>query len=105
VNDITLLDSWVISAEGNITKNIDLFPVKVRRNLNGYPIKAVVRDGHWSFTTIYVYYKDSNGRNLLYIGDWEMDLLRIVLQQMNMTFEHVHTPKGFEIEERPEISN
>jgi len=28
----------------------------------------------------------------------EMDLLLMVLKQMNLTFVHVHTPKGFEIE-------
>ena len=26
VNDITILDSWVISAQGHFTKNTDLFP-------------------------------------------------------------------------------
>jgi hypothetical protein len=29
VNDITLLDSWVISSQGNFTKNADLFPKKL----------------------------------------------------------------------------
>jgi len=29
----------------------------------------------------------------------EMDLLRIILKQMNMTFVHVPTPEGFEIED------
>jgi len=34
VNDITLLDSWVISAQGHFTKNTDLFPGKISNNLN-----------------------------------------------------------------------
>jgi hypothetical protein len=41
VNDITLLDSWVISAQGHFTKNTDLFQRKITKNLNGCPMKAV----------------------------------------------------------------
>jgi hypothetical protein len=33
-----------------------------------------------------------------YIKGLEIDLLMVVLQQMNMTFVHVPTPEGFEIE-------
>jgi hypothetical protein len=105
VNDITLLDSWVISAQGNFNKNTDLFPGKISNNLNGCPLKAVVRDGHWYFTTKYINYKDSNGNDLKYIDGLEMDLLRVVLQQMNMTFVHVPTPNGFEMDDGSLISN
>ena len=31
VNDITLLDSWVISAQGHFTKNTDFFPRNIKR--------------------------------------------------------------------------
>ena len=34
-----------------------------------------------------------------YIAGLDMDLLRVVLQQMNMAFVHVLTPEGFETEE------
>ena len=44
VNDITLSDSWVISAQGHFTKNTDLFPGKFSNSLNTSPMKAVVRD-------------------------------------------------------------
>jgi hypothetical protein len=96
VNDITLLDSCVISAQGHFTKNTDLFPRKIINNLNGCPVKAVVRDGHWYFTTKYVHYKGSNGNDERYILGLEMDLLLVVLEQMNMTFEYVPSPEGFE---------
>jgi len=33
-----------------------------------------------------------------YIESLEMDLLRFVLKQMNITLVHVHTPEGFDIE-------
>ena len=99
MNDITLLDSWVISAQGHFTNNTDLFPIKISNRLNGCPMKAVVRDSHWWFTTKYVYYNDSNGNGRKYIKGLEYDLLRVVWKQINMTFVHVPTPKGFEIED------
>ena len=60
VNEFTILDSWVISAQGNFTKNTDLFPEKISNSLNGCPMKAVVRNAHWEFTTDYVKVTDSN---------------------------------------------
>jgi hypothetical protein len=45
VNYITLLDSWITSAQGHFTKNTDLFPIKNRNTFSGCPMKAVVRDG------------------------------------------------------------
>jgi len=35
LNNITLLDSWVISAQGHFNKNTDLFPGKISKSLNG----------------------------------------------------------------------
>jgi hypothetical protein len=35
MNDITLLDSWFIFAQGHITKNTDLFPGNISKSLNG----------------------------------------------------------------------
>jgi hypothetical protein len=59
-------------------------------------MKAVVRDGHWWFTTIYIYNLDSHDGFVWHINGLEYDLLKVVLQQMNMSFVHVPTPKGFE---------
>jgi len=54
-------------------------------------MKAVVRDGDWNLTTTYINHTDSNGNVVIEIAGMEMDLLRVVLQQMNMTFVHVPT--------------
>jgi hypothetical protein len=99
VNDITLLDSWVISGQGHFTKNTDLFPGKISNNLNGCPMKAVVRNAHWYFTTNYRYYNDSNCNVGRYVEGLEYDLLLVILERMNMSFVHVPTPEGFEMEE------
>jgi len=98
VNDITLLDSWVISAQGHFTKKTDLFPRKISYNLNGCPMKAVVRESYSDFTTYYEHSNFSNDTVFTKANSKEMDLLQLVLKQMNMTFIHVPPPEGFEIE-------
>jgi hypothetical protein len=47
VNDITLLESWVISAQGHFIKNTDLFSRYISKSLKVCPTKAVVRNGNW----------------------------------------------------------
>jgi len=54
VNDITLMDSWVISPRGHFTKNTDLFPRKFSNNFERCPMKALVFDRGLSFATIFV---------------------------------------------------
>jgi hypothetical protein len=76
MNDITLLDSWVITAQGRFTENTNLFPRKISNSLNGCPMKAYVRDDHWYLTTKYVYYNVSNGNVGMYISGLESELLR-----------------------------
>ena len=98
VNDISLQDSWVISAQGHFAKSTDLFPRKISKSFNGYPMKAVVRDGYWKFTTNYVYYEDANGNVGKFMEGLEYDLLRFILKETNMTSVHVPTPDAFEFE-------
>ena len=99
VNDITLLDSWVIDAEGHFTKNTDLFPRKIKKNLNGCPMKTLVRNAKWYFTTNYAQNEVSNGSLWEYIEGLEYDLLKVILQQMNMELVPVPTPEVFEMDE------
>ena len=98
VNDITLLDSWVISAQGHFTKNTDLFPIKISNSFNGCPMKTVVRSSHWSLNAGYVNIRLPNGTLGWTVEGRDVDLLRVALQQMNLTFVLVPTPEGFEME-------
>ena len=102
ISDVTLLDSWVISAQGHFTKNTDLFPRKISNNLNGCPMKTFVRNGHWDFTTVYYQYNDPNGNVRTNIKGVEITLLKVVLQQMNMSIRLVPLTKSFEIEVNPD---
>jgi len=86
----------VISAQGHFTKNTDLLPIKIRNNFNRCPMKAVVRDGYGYVGTYYINEKVSSESD---ITGFEMDVLRINLEHMNMTFVYVPIPEGFEVEE------
>ena len=97
VNVITLLDTWVISAQGNFTKNTDLFPGKISNSLNRCPMKAVVIDGRWYFTTNCIRKKVSNGSVQIFIAGLEWDLFKVVCEEMDMTLEHVSSPERFEM--------
>jgi len=92
VNDITLLDIWVISAQGHFTKNTDLFPGRISKNLKGCPLKAIIRDRNSYTSTYYDKHTYSDGSVVWSVGGLEYCLLWVVLHQMNMTLVHVPTP-------------
>jgi hypothetical protein len=96
VKNITLLDSWVISAEGHFTKNSGLFPVKFIKGFTFCLMQAYVIEDHWDLIKNYVHNNDSNRNGGMYKKSLEYELLRVVLQEMNMTYVHVSTPEGFE---------
>jgi len=98
VNDITLLDSWVISAQGHFTKNTDLFTGKISNNLNRCPMKALVFDTKWDFKTNYVNHTYDNGTVVSNMVGLEIELLKVVLHRMNMTYVSVPIPEDFEKE-------
>jgi hypothetical protein len=97
VNDITLLDSWVISAQGHFTKKTDLFPGKISEDLKECSLKAIVRNGNSLLTTNHIQHKGPKLSNVKYISGLEWDLFKFVYEHMNMTFVHVPTPQDFEI--------
>ena len=96
VNDITLLDRWVNSAQGHFTKNTDLFPRKISNSLNGCPMKAFVVIGQSYFTTMLVKHTYPNGTYSTCIGGLEYDLLNVVLERMNMSFMQVMSQDSLE---------
>jgi len=97
VNDITLLDSWVIPAQGHFTENNDLFPRKISNNFNGCPVKILVRDGKWAFTTLFVPRKDSKGNITYALHGVETNLLVVLPQHLNMSLEIVYELNDFDI--------
>ena len=95
VKDVTLLESWVISAQGHFTKNTDLFPRKISISLNGCPMKAFVRDAGWEFTTKYVQYKDTEVNALTYKTGLVFDYLMVVFSTNEYEFQSRTFTKWF----------
>jgi hypothetical protein len=60
-------------------------------------MKAVVGDGHSRFTTIYINHTNSYESVVRYVEGIEVELLKIVLKQMNMTFLYIHLPERSEL--------
>ena len=97
VNDITILDSWVISAQGHFTKNTDLFPRKISNSLVGCHMIAVVRQIHLQFTKTNGHFQYPSGNVVRNIKGLEYDLLLVVLQKLNKTYVRVPKPEYFEM--------
>ena len=91
VNDVTQLDSWVISTQGHFTKNTDLFPGKISKNLKGCPLKVIIRDIKSTFSTKLFNRTFSNGSVVWLIAGMEYQLVKVVFHQMNMTLVLVAT--------------
>ena len=67
-------------------------------------MKAFVKDRGWDFTTKYFQYNDTKSNAWTYITGLEFDLLDVILQQMNMSFSLVLSPKSFEMN-RENVNN
>ena len=80
VNDIILLDSWVISAQGHFTKNTDLFPRKISNSLKGCPKKTIGLDGHSHFSAYHFNQTNSDGSVVTYVAGLDVNLLFVVLK-------------------------
>ena len=80
------------------TKNNDLFPGKISKNLKGYRMKTVVREGHRDFATKYFNPTYSKVDVVRFIVGLETNLFVIVWQQMNMKVFHVPAPEAYELD-------
>ena len=85
VNDITLLDSWVISAQGHFTKNTDLFPRKFSNKLNGCPMFVIAEKEKIYDINYSIQLNETNDTSVWFREKFGSNLLKVVLHQMNMT--------------------
>ena len=98
VNDITVVVIWVISERVHFTKKTNSFPGNFIEGFNGCHMKAFVRDGHWGF-----YYEICLVQWLQWDW-WEVNkwlavwFIKVIHKHLNMTFVHVTTPEGAELE-------
>jgi len=60
--------------------------------------ESIYKNAYWEFTTDYVNHTNSNGTVVTEVIGSELDLLKLVLEQMNMAFILVPIPEDFELE-------
>jgi len=88
VEDVVLLDKWVMEGEGFLVQNSNLFPQKIGKTFNGCPLRGVAR----SFLHMVNHGTPSSdaGSSAPVIKDgWEVSLFRIIADSLNMTPTYV----------------
>jgi hypothetical protein len=90
VQDVTLLDIWVGTGNGYFVRNTHLFPQKIGSNLHGCPIRIITQPTIFAvLDPSYEYTNSSREPKVVYRDGWEIKLLKIITQTMNMTQEYL----------------
>jgi hypothetical protein len=83
VHDITLLDSWLMEGNGRLNNNVNLFPDKIKYNLNGCPITAA------TFPVDFVVgpyrYLDTTTPYVTYESGIEVRFIKLMADKLNLT--------------------
>lgn len=86
VQNVTLLDTWVETGNGYFIRNRHLFPQKIRNNLHGCPIRIITEPTAFAVEDPeYLFINRSRVPTIVYRGGWEIRLLNVISQAMNMT--------------------
>jgi hypothetical protein len=97
VNEVTLLDSWVMTEDGHFTNDADLFPQKIGKNLNRCPMRIIARNCSYFRTVVYKNANVSNSSAEADIEGMEIEILKVIIQALNMTTRYLPTPESFEL--------
>jgi hypothetical protein len=90
VQDVTLLDTWVEIGNGYFMRNNYLFPQKIRKNLHGCPIRIITEPTVFAVQDPdYLFINRSRVPKIVYRGGWEIKLLNIISETMNMTEDYL----------------
>ncbi|PNF13985.1 hypothetical protein B7P43_G08686 [Cryptotermes secundus] len=90
VQDVALLDTWVQTGNGYFVTNNHLFPQKINRNLHGCPIRIITEPTAFAVEDPeYLFINRSRLPVVVYRGGWEIRLLNIISQTMNMTEDYL----------------
>jgi hypothetical protein len=88
VQNVTLLDTWVETGNGHFIRNRHLFPQKISKNLHGCPIRIITEPTAFAVEDPeFLSMNRSRRPTIVYRGGWEIRLLNIISQAMNMTEE------------------
>ena len=95
VEDVVLLDKWVMEGKGFLVQNSNLFPEKIGKTFNDCPLRVVTR----SFKHLVNYDRqspDTGSSAPPTIDYWEVFLLRVIAASLNMTTKYGPLPSLFQ---------
>jgi hypothetical protein len=100
VDDVILLDSWIVEGNGRFTKNINLFSDKIKHNLHGCPLTAA------TFPVDFVVgpyrYLDTNDFTnsgtsyVTYDSGIELRFIKLVAEELKLTLRFLPPPPNNE---------
>lgn len=97
VEDVVLLNTWVMDGNGYFEQELNLFPQKIGKQLNGCPLRVMAR----SFDNMVEYKQPltnhSDSRKSVIVDGWEIKLLRIITNSLNMTEKYLLPPYSFDV--------
>ena len=90
VKNVKLLDTWVKKGNGYFLTKAHLFPQKLSKNLHGCPLRIVTQQTIFTVTDpYYSFLSEYNITKLMYKDGWEVKLLTIITETMNMTLHYL----------------
>jgi hypothetical protein len=83
VDDVVLIDRWVVEGEGHFSRNVSLFPTKIHKKFHGCPLRVSAIDVFPLFTRKN-YTDEENTTKYEYRG-LEAECFKLISQALNIT--------------------
>ncbi|XP_033611240.1 uncharacterized protein LOC117283066 [Cryptotermes secundus] len=95
LEDVTLLDEWMLEHNGRLSNEVDLFPIKVPNDLVGCPIR-VATYGIDPYVILTDNYTRNDGTTVYRLGGLSVEILSLVCEKMNL--KTVFSPPSINLE-------
>lgn len=93
VEDVVLLDKWVMEGRGFLVQNSNLFPQKIGKTFNGCPLRGLAIE--FKHMVNYDHPSPDTGSSAPVIKDgWEVSLFRLIADSLKMTTTYVPPPSS-----------
>jgi len=100
IDDVVLIDRWIVEDEGHFLRNVYLFPTKIHKNFHGCPLKVSA----FEVIPLFVkkYYTDEKNTTKYEIYGLEADFFKMISETLNIT--PIYNPvSSFGVEDRVNI--
>jgi hypothetical protein len=97
VEDVVLLDKWVMEGKGFLVQNSNVFPQKIGKTFNGCPLRGVAKYFPHMVEYEQPTSRDTGSSTPVIKDGWEVRLFRVITNSLNMTQTYVPAPQSFVI--------